>query len=101
MIHPRFTLVLGLALAVIVLGGRPPVLAQAPKLSRIGAVSAGAPRSSPHWVAFEQRLRELGLVEGRDSAVEFRSAEGKPERFPGILTELVAQGVDVILAVGP
>ena len=71
------------------------------KVVRIGAVSAGAPRSSPHWVAFAQRLGELGYVEGRNISIEFRSAEGKPERFPDLMSELVRLGVDVILPVGP
>ena len=74
---------------------------QEAKVFRIGAVSAGAPRSSPHWVAFERRLGELGYVEGRNVSIEFRSAEGKPERFPGLLADLVRLRVDVILAVGP
>ena len=71
------------------------------KVVRIGAVSAGAPRSSPHWVAFAQRMAELGYVEGKNASIEFRSAEGKPERFPVLLSELARQPVDVILAVGP
>src|SRR4029453_19632309 len=71
------------------------------KIIRIGAVSAGAPRTSPHWVAFAQRLGELGYVNGKNVSIEFRSAEGKPERFPGLLAELVRVNVDVILAVGP
>jgi len=74
---------------------------RAEKLFRIGAVSAGAPRSSPHWIAFAQRLGELGYVEGRNVLIEFRSAEGRPERFPGLMSDLVRLGVDVILPVGP
>jgi putative tryptophan/tyrosine transport system substrate-binding protein len=74
---------------------------QTEKLFRIGAVSAGVPRSSPHWIAFSQRLGELGYVEGRNVSIEFRSAEGKPERFPGLMSDLVRLGVDVILPVGP
>lgn len=75
--------------------------AQEAKVLRIGAVSAGAPRSSPHWVAFGQRLHELGYVEGRNISIEFRSADGKPERFPELMSELVRVGVDVLLPVGP
>ena len=71
------------------------------KVFRIGAVSAGAPRSSPHWAAFAQRLGELGYVEGRNVSIEFRSAEGRPERFPELLSDLVRSGVDVLLPVGP
>jgi putative ABC transport system substrate-binding protein len=74
---------------------------QPSRVFRIGAVSAGAPRSSPHWVAFNQRLGEMGYVEGRNIAIEFRSAEGKPERFPELMSDLVRAGVDVILPVGP
>ena len=58
-----------------------PVLAEAQQVGnvfRIGAVSAGAPRASPHWVTFAQRLDELGYVEGRNISIEFRSAEGHP-----------------------
>jgi len=74
---------------------------QPSRVFRIGAVSAGAPRSSPHWVAFAQRLGEMGYVEGRNVAIEFRSAEGKPERFSELMADLARSGVDVILPVGP
>jgi putative ABC transport system substrate-binding protein len=91
-----------LILGAVALYGQPRALAQQDsKVVRIGAVSAGAPRSSPHWVAFAQRMAELGYVEGRNASIEFRSAEGKPERFPALLAELVRLPVDVILAVGP
>jgi putative ABC transport system substrate-binding protein len=71
------------------------------KVFRIGAVSAGAPRSSPHWIAFAQRLGELGYVEGKNVSIEFRNAEGRPARFPELMSGLVRLGVDVILPVGP
>jgi len=74
---------------------------QAPRVFRIGAVSAGTPRSSPHWVAFAQRLGELGYVEGRNVAIDFRSAEGRSERLPKLMEDLARSGVDVILSVGP
>jgi putative ABC transport system substrate-binding protein len=94
--------VLVLVLGAVALCGQPLAMAQQDaKVFRIGAVSAGAPRSSPHWVALGQRLGELGYVEGRNVSIEFRSAEGKPERFPGLLADLVRLRVDVILAVGP
>jgi putative ABC transport system substrate-binding protein len=75
---------------------------QAPeKVWRIGAVSAGAPRSSPHWIAFPQRLDELGYVEGKNISIEFRTSDGRPERLPQLMSDLVRLGVDVILSVGP
>jgi len=74
---------------------------QAARVFRIGAVSAGAPRSSPHWVAFAQRLAELGYVEGKNVVTEFRTADGHPERFPALMKDLMRLNVDVILPVGP
>jgi putative ABC transport system substrate-binding protein len=74
---------------------------QARKVFRIGAVSAGAGRSAPHWKAFQDRLLELGYVEGRNLTVEFRNADGKPERFPQLMTELAGLGVDLLFAPGP
>ncbi len=50
--------------------------------------------------AFLQGLRDLGHVEGRNVVIEYRSAEGKPERLPALAAELVALKVDVIVATG-
>ena len=49
--------------------------------------------------AFLQGMRELGLVEGRDFVVDWRFAEGKYERLPGLAAEPVRLKVDVIVAV--
>jgi ABC-type uncharacterized transport system substrate-binding protein len=50
--------------------------------------------------AFVQRLRELGWVEGRNVAIEYRWAEGRSERFAEIAAEFVRLKVDVIVTVG-
>jgi hypothetical protein len=42
-------------------------------------------------------LRDLGYVEGRDIVIEYRWAEGDYERFPALVAELIASGVDVIV----
>ena len=64
----RRRLVVVLVLGAVALCGQPLAMAQEdPKVFRIGAVSAGAPRSSPHWVALGQRLGELGYVEAGTS----------------------------------
>ena len=68
------------------------------KVARIGILS-GVPRSAPTHVAFEQKLRELGYVDGQNLAIEFRSAEGRADRFPALAAELVRLKVDVIVAV--
>src|SRR6266702_2042293 len=71
---------------------------QAAKVPRIGYLS-GNLAANPHLPeAFRQGLRDLGYVEGRNVVIEYRDAEGKPERFPALAAELVALKVDVILA---
>ncbi len=50
--------------------------------------------------AFRDGLRELGYEEGRNIAIEYRWADGKYERFPALVTELIASKVDVIVTAG-
>jgi putative ABC transport system substrate-binding protein len=89
-----------IASAVTVLA--PPVVAEAQppaKVARIGYLAGGP--GAPHFrEAFLQGLRDLGYVEGRNLVIEYRDAEGKLERLPGLATELVALKVDVIFAGG-
>ena len=68
------------------------------KLPTIGFLVPGTPSSHGQWVAaFVQRLRELGWIDGRTVAVEYRWAEGRYERFAEIAAELVQRKVDVIV----
>jgi len=71
---------------------------QATTVARVGWL--GANRAAiPHLhEAFRQGLRDLGYVEGRNLAIEYRDAEGKLERLPARAAELVALKVDVIVA---
>jgi putative tryptophan/tyrosine transport system substrate-binding protein len=74
---------------------------QAGKLPTIGFLGAGTRSGWSDWVAaFVQRLRELGWIEGRTIAIEYRWAEGQPERFAEIADEFVRLKVDVIVTVG-
>jgi putative ABC transport system substrate-binding protein len=71
------------------------------KLPTIGFVGAGTPSTYAPWVtAFVQRLRELGWVEGRTVAIEFRWAEGRGARYAEIAAEFVQLKVDAILTIG-
>jgi hypothetical protein len=74
---------------------------QAAKLPTIGFLGAGTLSAWSLWVAaFVQRLRELGWIEGRAIAIEYRWAEGRSERFTEIGAEFVRLKVDVIVTVG-
>ena len=75
--------------------------ARAAKVARIGYLVTGAlefPETRINREAFRQGLNELGYVEGRDIVIEYRSADGKIERLPGLATELVGLNVDLIVA---
>jgi putative ABC transport system substrate-binding protein len=67
----------------------------------IGFLGASTRSAEAQWIAaFLQRLRELGWIEGRTIAIEYRWAEGSEERFAQIATELVRLKVDVIVTWG-
>jgi hypothetical protein len=71
---------------------------QAAKVARIGFLETNL-AARPHLPeAFRQGLRDLGYVEGRNLVIEYRDAEGTPERYPALAAELVALKVDVIVA---
>src|SRR5580700_8183883 len=55
---------------------------------------------APWTAAFADRLRELGWIEGRTIAIEYRYSEGHPERVAEIAAEFVQQEVDVIVTYG-
>jgi ABC-type uncharacterized transport system substrate-binding protein len=71
---------------------------QPAKLPIIGFLGAATPSARSQWVAaFVQRLHELGWIEGRTVAIEYRWAEGRSERFAEIAAEFVRLKVDVIV----
>ena len=74
---------------------------QAGKVPTIGFVGASTASAQSQWVAaFVQRLRELGWIDGRTVAIEYRWAEGRDERFAEIAAEFVRLKVDVIVTSG-
>src|SRR5215813_6107368 len=69
---------------------------QTKKVYRVGFLS---PLESPQYFeAFRQGMRELGYTEGQNLIIDYRSANGMPERFPDLAVELVRLKVDVIVA---
>ena len=74
---------------------------QAARRPTIGYMGANTPVvESQRTAAFVQRLRELGWIEGRTFAIEYRWAEGRNERFAEIAAEFVQLKVEVIVTAG-
>jgi putative ABC transport system substrate-binding protein len=87
-------LTLGLLAAPLAADGQ-----RAGKIPRIGVLRPGSP-PDPLVEAFRQGLRELGYAEGHNISIEYRWAEGRDERLPALVADLVRHDVDVIVAAG-
>ena len=77
-----------------------PAEAQQPtKIPRIGLLSGTGDAKNPgsQVEAFLQGLRDRGYVDGKNVAIEYRYAEGRNERFPRLVSELVQLNVDVLV----
>jgi len=71
------------------------------KLPTIGFLGASTSAAASQWTAaFVQRLRELGWIEGRTVAIQYRWAEGRAERFAEIAAEFIKLKVDVVATYG-
>ena len=65
---------------------------------RIGLLSPFSPSDATAWHrAFRQALRDLGWVEGKNISIEYRYAEGRSERLPGLVADLLRLKVDIIV----
>ena len=87
----EFITVLGGAAAAWPLSAR----AQQPAMPVIGIINNAA-----IWDHFRQGLRDLGYIEGRNIAIEYRSAEERPDRLVAAATELARLPVDVMVTYG-
>ena len=91
------TLVIAFVISGVVVEAQQPT-----KTPRIGFLIATATSvNTARNEAFRQGLRELGYVEGKNIIIEWRSAEGKADRLPGLAAELVGLKVDIIVSGGP
>jgi putative ABC transport system substrate-binding protein len=72
---------------------------QAGKLPTIGFLGNSSSIESQRVAAFVQRLRELGWIDGRNLAIEYRWAEGRNERYAEAAAELLRLKVDIIVTV--
>ncbi len=94
----RVALVFALVIGILAM----PLSAEAQpsaKIPRIGLLSPFSPTATALWhQAFRQGLRDLGWVEGKSIAIEYRYAEGRSDRLPGLAADLVRLKVDIIVA---
>src|SRR5262245_36435684 len=74
---------------------------QSHRVPRIGVLLLGTPTSfAPRTQAFVQGLRDLGYVEGRTIAIEWKWGQDRVDRLPDLAAELVRSQVDVIVTGG-
>jgi putative ABC transport system substrate-binding protein len=75
--------------------------AQQPKVWRIGVLETiSQSMNAANFEAFRRGLRELGYIEGQNLIIDYRSADGRAERFPGLAADFVRLQVDVIVTRG-
>jgi ABC-type uncharacterized transport system substrate-binding protein len=87
-------LVTGLLMPVFLADAQQPT-----KVPRIGFVSGGNANSPPPAIeAFRQGLRDLGYIEGKNILIEYRYSEGKDDRLPRVVAELIQLKVDVLVS---
>jgi ABC-type uncharacterized transport system substrate-binding protein len=85
----------------IVLGSMAAQAQQTSKMYRVGFLGNSTAALEANLVGpFRERLRDLGYVEGRNIVIEYRWAEGKYDRFPALIEELLALKVAVIVTAG-
>jgi putative ABC transport system substrate-binding protein len=77
-----------------------PIAAQPTRIPRIGYLAGFAEANRPglQVEAFRRGLRELGYIEGENILVEYRYVEGKPDRIPSLIAELVNLNIDVLIS---
>jgi len=73
---------------------------QAGKIPRVGILLFGTPDTDPSLPSFHAGLHALGYAERRNILLEYRYAEGKPDRLPGLARELASAKPNVIFALG-
>ena len=93
-----FLPLLGGAAAAWPLAARAQQPAKLPTIGFLGVSTSAA--WIPWTAAFVQRLRELGWIEGRNVAIEYRWAEGRVERSAEFVAEFVHRKVDIIVTSG-
>jgi putative ABC transport system substrate-binding protein len=90
-------IILALSILVVPHGAVAQAPARVPTVGILSASTSG-PAAAAYRDAFERGLKELGWIPGQNIRLEYRYAEGRPERLEGLARDLVRLGVDVIVA---
>lgn len=97
----KFLTHLGCAASPLLWSLAEPLIVRAETISgatrKIGVVTLGVPQSSPIFKAFITGLHELGYEPGKNIVIEFRHAEGRSDKLSDLVTELLAQHVEIIV----
>jgi putative tryptophan/tyrosine transport system substrate-binding protein len=73
---------------------------QPARIPRLGVLLFSTPTADPQMETARRALRDLSYVEGRNLALEYRYAEGRPERLPDLAADLVRIQPDLVFAIG-
>jgi putative ABC transport system substrate-binding protein len=96
--NPKWVRIFAIALT-FAFGGAVAEAQQPGKIPRIGLLSPFSPSDTVHWhEAFRQGLRDHGWIEGKNIRIEYRYAEGKNDRLPDLVADLIHLNVDLIVA---
>jgi len=95
--NPKWVGIIAIAVVIAMCGAA--ALAQQPaKIPRIGLLNTNVSEAfTARTEGFRQGLRELGYIEGKNILIEYRYADGKADRLPGLVAELVRLKVDIIV----
>src|SRR5262245_18136660 len=81
-----------------------PFAARAQQLSKVWRIgmreTISSAQNAPQLDTFRQRLQQLGYVEAINFVIEYRSAEGRGDRFPPLVAELIQRNVDLLVLRG-
>jgi putative tryptophan/tyrosine transport system substrate-binding protein len=98
---PRRTIIVALASAAALMSGGVVPAAQAARVYRIGILETlPADQNRANFSALLSGLREHGYIEGQNLQIEYRSADGRADRFPPLAAELVRLPLDLIVTRG-